>query len=62
MGERRRQEYKGPSEKEQAPLGSPPQLEIGHSSLEEADSHAGVLGHRSVKCLGTEMPMQCQSL
>lgn len=34
---------------------SPLQLEIDHSPLEEANSHAGVLGHCLVKCLGTKM-------
>lgn len=37
---------------------SPLQLEIGHSPLEEANSHAGVLGHCLVKCLGTKMHVE----
>lgn len=45
-----------------ASLCSPLQLEVGHSSLEEANSHAGVLGHCLVKCLGTKMPMDRQGL
>lgn len=51
--------FQGQSEVGQGFL-EPPQLEVGHSSLEEADSHAGVLGHRFVKCLqrGLRVPRQ----
>lgn len=55
-------ETKGPQRRNETPLCSPLQLEAGHSSLEEAHSHAGVLGHCLVKCLRTEMPTDHQGL
>ena len=51
-------EPKGHQRKNRALLCSPLQLEVGHSSLEEANSHAGILGHCLVKCLGTKLPME----
>lgn len=55
-------ETKGHQRRNKAPLCSPFQLEAGHSSLEETNSHAGVLGHCLVKCLGTKMPMDSHNL
>lgn len=55
-------EIKGRLRRNKVSLCSPLQLEVGHSSLEEANSHAGVLGHCLVKCLGTKMPMDRQGL
>lgn len=55
-------EMKGRQRRKRARLCSPLQLEVGHSALEEADSQAGVLSHRPVKCLRTEMSADCSGL
>lgn len=55
-------ETKGRQRRKRARLCSPLQLEVGHSALEEANSQAGVLSHRPVKCLRTEMPVNCSGL
>lgn len=49
-------ERKGHQRRNKASLCSPLQLEVGHTSLEEANSHACVLGHCLVKCLRTKCP------
>lgn len=55
-------ETKGRQKRKRGRLCSPLQLEVGHSALEEADSQAGILGQRLVKCLWTEMSVDCSGL